>query len=144
METFNTAIVVLCDKCIYKLSKISGNFDRDTTDQEYENCKKDCIVFKGTHSINEKIDHVLQFKGEFKRVDNKLFNYYMYLFAHNGLSCDLYLALNDLPLWKTVVSLIKNGSEIVSINIFYIHVNQNKKVFNTFILGVEEVILILR
>ena len=44
---------------IFRLSKISGKFNRDITDQESEKCRNDCIVFKGTVRINELLDHVL-------------------------------------------------------------------------------------
>ena len=33
---------------LHKLSKISGKSYRDLTQQEYEKCRNDCIVFKGT------------------------------------------------------------------------------------------------
>ena len=41
------------------------------TDRELEKCKNDCIVFKGTDSINELLDYVLYFKGEPKQLNNK-------------------------------------------------------------------------
>ena len=30
----------------------------------YQKCERDCNVFKGTDSINELLNNVLQFKGE--------------------------------------------------------------------------------
>ena len=47
--------------------------------------------------------------------------------AHNGSGFDSYLVLNNLPHWRTVVSLIENGSGIVSLKIFNGYVYENKK-----------------
>ena len=52
--------------------KFQGKSFRDITVQIYEKCKKDCIVFKGTDSINGILDYVLQFKGEAKKLITKL------------------------------------------------------------------------
>ena len=37
--------------CIYKLSKISGKYHRDISEQEYQKCLNDCVVFEGTGCI---------------------------------------------------------------------------------------------
>ena len=55
-----------------KLSKISGQYHRDISEPEYQNCLNDCVVFKGSDCINEMSDHVLSFKGEPKKVKKKL------------------------------------------------------------------------
>ena len=64
LETFNKDRAVPFCSCIYKLSKISGKYHRDISEQEYRKCLNDCVVFKGTDCINEMLDHVLSFKGE--------------------------------------------------------------------------------
>ena len=64
LETFNNVEAVSNASCIYGLSQISGRYNRDITQREYEKSRKDCIVFKGTDSINEMLDYVSQFKGE--------------------------------------------------------------------------------
>ena len=58
LETFVTNRVVPYSICIYKLSKNSEIFNRDITQQVYEKCLKDFIVFKGTSCINEMLDYV--------------------------------------------------------------------------------------
>ena len=73
IETFNTDRAVPSFNCINWLGKISGVYNRDVTDRENENCRKDCIVFKGLDNINDMLDYILQFKGEDKRVFNKIF-----------------------------------------------------------------------
>ena len=51
-EIFNTDGVFPYANCMYRLSKISGEYCRDITDQELGKCKKDCIVIKGADSKN--------------------------------------------------------------------------------------------
>ena len=75
MRTFNKIRGVPYCSCIYQLSKISGEYNRDKLIQEYQNCLIDCVVFKGTDCINKMLDHVLSFKGEPKKVKNKIVEY---------------------------------------------------------------------
>ena len=55
-----------------KLSKISGKYNRDITEREYEKCRNDCIVFKGLDNVNEMLDYVLHIKGEAERINKKI------------------------------------------------------------------------
>ena len=73
------------------------------------------------------LDHVLQFKGEPKRVNNKFGEDIFYILAHNGSGFDSYVVLNNRTQWRTVVSLIRNGSGIVSLKNFHGSVDGNKK-----------------
>ena len=74
------------------------------------------------------LDHVLSFKGEPKKVENKIVEYNLSLIAHNGSGFDSYVVLNNLPQWRSVVKLIKNGAGIISLKIFNGYVDQNKKI----------------
>ena len=103
---------------MYRLSKLSGKYNRDISEKQYQKCLNDCIVFKGLDYLNEMLDYVLHFIGEPKRVNNKIVKYNLYLLADKGSGFDSYVVLNNLPPWRTVVSLIKNGSGIVSLKIF--------------------------
>ena len=87
------------------------------------------------------LDHVLSFKGEPKKVKNKIFEYNLYLIAHNGSGFDIYVVLNNLPQWRSVVKLIKNGAGIISLKIFNGYVALLKRFINMFILDLEECIL---
>ena len=127
IETFNTTKCVPYTNCIYRLSKISGKYYRDISEKEYQKCLNDCIVFNGLDNINKMLDYVLQFKGEPKRINNKIVKYNLYLIAHKGSGFDSYVVLNNLPQWRTF-KLIKNGSGIVSLKIFNGYVDQNKKI----------------
>ena len=72
LETFKKIRAVPYCRCIYKLSKISCKYHRDISEQEYQKCLNDCVVFEGTDCINEMLDHVLSFKGEPKKVKKML------------------------------------------------------------------------
>ena len=128
LETFNKIRAVPYCSCIYKLIKISGKYHRDISEQEYQKCLNDCVVFKETNCINEKLDCVLSFKGEPKKVKNKIVEYNLYLVAHNGSGFDSYVVLNNLPQWRSVVKLIKNGAGIISLKIFNGYVDEKKKI----------------
>ena len=128
LETFNKTRAVPYCSCIYKLSKLSGKYHRDISEKEYQKCLNDCVVFKGTDCVNEMLDHVLSYKGEPKKIKNKIVEYNLYLIAHNGSGFDSYVVLNNLPQWRSVVKLIKNGTGIVSLKIFNGYVDPVKKI----------------
>ena len=73
------------------------------------------------------LDLVIQFKGEAKKVIDKTVRYLLYLIAHNGSGSDSFIIFNSFPQWRTVVSLINNGSGIVSPKLFNSHLDQNNK-----------------
>ena len=84
IESFNTIKCVSYANCIYRLSEISGQYNRDVTERENEKCRRGCIVFREVDNINEMLDYVLQFKGGAGRINNKIVKYTLYLFAHKG------------------------------------------------------------
>ena len=59
------------------------------------------------------LDVVSKLKREPKTIIDKVVEYNLYLIAHNGSGYDSYIALNNLPQWRSVVSLIKNGAGII-------------------------------
>ena len=111
-ETFNTDRTMVYANCIYRPSEICGNYNRDITQTQYEICRKTCIVFKGTDSVQQMLNYILQFNGEPKKVKNKIVKFNFYNLDHNGSDFDSYVVLNNLPQWTTVVSFIKSGSGI--------------------------------
>ena len=52
----------------------------------------------------------------------------LYLIARYGSGFDSYVVLKNLPQWRSVVNLIKNGAGIVSLKLFIVYVDQNKKI----------------
>ena len=127
IETFSTIKCVPCANCIHRLSKISCKYYRDISEKECQKCLSNCIVFKGLDNINKMLDSVLQYKGEPKRINNKIVKYNLYLIAHKGSGFDSYVVLNNLPQRRTF-KVNKNGSGIVSLKIFNGYVDQNKKI----------------
>ena len=95
IETFNTTKCFHYANCIYRLRKVSGEHNRDISEKENEKCKKDYIVSKGLDNINEILDYVLQFKGEPKRIKNKVVKNNLYLLTHKGSGFDRYAVLNN-------------------------------------------------
>ena len=128
LKTFEKVRAVPYCSCIYKLSKISGKYHRDITEQEYQKCLNDCVVFKEIVCLIEMLDHVLLFKGEPKKIKNKFVEYNLYLIAHNGSRFDIYVVFNNLPQWRSVVKLIKNGAGIISLKIINGFVDEKKKI----------------
>ena len=61
------------------------------------------------------LDHVLSFKGEPKKVKTENVQNNLYLIARNGSGFDGYVVLKNLPQWRSVVKLIKNGVGIISL-----------------------------
>ena len=64
LKTFKKVRAVAYCSCMYKLSKLSSKYHRGISEQEYQKCLNDCVVFKGTVCFIEMLDHVLLFKGE--------------------------------------------------------------------------------
>ena len=73
------------------------------------------------------LDHVLSFKGEPKKIKNKIVEFNLCLIAHNGSGFDSYVVLNNLPQWQSVVKLVKNGAGIISLKIFSGYIDQIEK-----------------
>ena len=74
LENFNKTRAVPYCSCINKLSKISGKNNGDISEQDYQKCLNDFVVFMGTNCNNESLDHVLAFKREPKKSKTKLLN----------------------------------------------------------------------
>ena len=97
LETFYKTKAVPYCSCIDKLRKISGKYNRESTENEYHKGLNVCVVFKRSDSNNYMLDHVLSFKGEPKKVKNKIVENIRYLIAHNGSGFASYVVLNTLP-----------------------------------------------
>ena len=128
LETFETDRAIPYANCIYRLIKLSDKYFRDITDRGPEKCKKNCNAFKGTDSNNKMLYHVLQFKGEPKKVDKRIVKYILCILAHNGSGFDSYVVLKNLLQGRTVVSVIKNGSGLLSFKNFICYRHRKEKI----------------
>ena len=142
LEAYNKDRAVPYCSSKKKLCKFSGKYNGDIREKDNQKCFNGCIVFKGSDCINETLDHISEFKGEAKKVNNKIVEYNLYLIVHNGSGFDSYVVLNSLPQWRSVVNIVKNGTGIVSLKTFNGYVDQNKNYLNMFILDVGEFILL--
>ena len=73
------------------------------------------------------LDHVLSFKRNAKKANNKIVEHNFYLMAHIGSGFDSYIVITNLPQWRSVVNLIKNVTGFVSLIIFNGYVDEKKK-----------------
>ena len=87
------------------------------------------------------LDYVLKFIGELKTIQNKIVKFNLYLIAHNGSGFDSYVVLNNLTQWKTIVTLIKNGTGFVSLKNLTVIETLLKRFLNMFILDADYYIL---
>ena len=74
------------------------------------------------------LDYVLQFKREPKKVNNTIVKNILYLLAHKCSGFDSCVVLRKLPQWRTVFSLITNGSGNVSLKIIIGYVDPVKEI----------------
>ena len=130
LETHNTdrARPYCCS--FYRLSKLAGRYNRDLSQYELENCKKDTLVFDGDNCISNALDFFLKLKREEKRtsLNNKIFQYNLQLHAHNGSGFDTWIILNNLRCDKHIVDIIETGKGIIFLRVFngYIHISKRQ------------------
>ena len=77
-----------------------------------KNVKKDTLVFDGDNCVGKALDFLLKFKGEERKVKNKIVEYNLQLHAHNRSGFDTWIIINNLPCDKHIVDIIKNGKGI--------------------------------
>ena len=92
----------MCCDSIYTLCKISGKNNRDITEEKYQKCLNDCVVVKESDCIIDMLDHVFSFKGEAKKVNNKIVDNILFMIALNGSGFDSFVVLNNLPQRQSV------------------------------------------
>ena len=136
LETNNTDRARPYNMTFYRLSKIAGRYHRDPTFEELEKSKKDTIAFSGDDCISTALDYCLRFKGEERKVKNKIVEYNLQLHAHNGSGFDTWIVSNNLPCDKRIVDEIKNGKGIIELKVFNCLVEKKNKFLNIFISGV--------
>ena len=128
-ETYNTDKARPYCFSFYRLSKLAGKYERDLTPYELEKCKKDTIVFDGDDCVEKALDFCLKLKGEERKtVNNKLVEYNLQLYAHNGSDFDTWIILNNLRCDKHIVGdIIKNGKGSIELKVFNGYIEKNRK-----------------
>ena len=111
----------------YRLSKLAGRYERDPTQEELQKSIKDTMAFAGDNCIGNALDFCLKFKGDERKVKNKIVEYNLQLHAHNGSGFDTWIILNNLPCDKHIVDIIKNGKGIIELKVFNGLIHENNK-----------------
>ena len=75
-----------------------------------------------------------EFKGENKRGLTKNVKFNLHLLAHKRSGFDSAVVLSNIPQWRTIVSVIKNGSSFVSLKKLERYLGQAKTILKMFIL----------
>ena len=128
LETHNTDRARPYNMTFYRLSKIAGRYYRDPIPEELQKSINDTIAFNGDNCINDALDYLLKFKGEERKVNNKIVEYNLQLHAHNGSGFDTWIILNNLRCDKHIVGdIIKNGKGIIELKIFNGLIYKNNK-----------------
>ena len=110
----------------YRLSKISGRYERDPTQEELQKSIKDTIAFDGENCINNALDFCLKLKGDERKVKNKIVDYNLQMHAQNGSGFDTWIVLKNLPCDKHIVNIIKNDKGIIEMKVFNGFIEKNK------------------
>ena len=71
LETHNTDRARPFVFCFYRLSKLSGRYDRDLTPKEFKKCKNDTIACDGDNCVPKVLDFCLKLKEE-RKIKNKI------------------------------------------------------------------------
>ena len=82
---------------------------------------------EGDNCVGNALEYLLKFKGEQRKVKNKIVEYNLQLHAHKGSGFDTWIILNNLPCDKHFVDIIKNGKRIMSLKIFIGYIQNIKK-----------------
>ena len=127
LKTHNTDRAKPYNMTFYRLSKIAGRYERDPTREELKSSIDDTVAFTGDGCIGNALDFCLKFKGEERKVKNKIVDYNLQLHAHNESGFDTCIVLNNLPSDKHIVDIIKNGKGIISLRVFNGYIYNGKK-----------------
>ena len=100
------------------MSKLAGRCNRDLRHDEKQKRKKDTIAFDGDNCVEKALDFCLNFKGEERKVKNKIVEYNLQLHAHNGSGFDTWIVSNKFPCDKHIVVIINNGKGIIELKVF--------------------------
>ena len=95
----------------YRLSKLAGRYNRDLTPYEIKKCKNDIFVFDGDDCFTKAFEFLLKFKGEERKVKNKIVEYNLQLHAHIGSRFDSWLIIQTFLVINTLLILLKMEKE---------------------------------
>ena len=118
LETHNTERARPYNMTFYRLSKITGRYERDPTKEELKKSIDDTIAFAGDNCFNKALYFCLKIKRDERKVKNKIVEYNLQMHAHNGSGFDTWIILNNFPCDKHIFDIIKNGKGIIELKVF--------------------------
>ena len=127
LETLNTDRAKPYKMTFDGLSKIAGTYELDPTQEELKKSINDTLGFVGVNCVANALDFLLKFKGEERKVKNKIVEFNLQLQSHNGSGFDTWIILNNLPCDKHIVDIDKNGKGIISLKIFSGYIEKKQK-----------------
>ena len=127
LETHNNDRTKPNNVTFYRLSKITGRYERDPTQEVLKESIDDTIALAGDNCIGNALDFCSKLKGEERKVKNKIVECKLQLNAHNGSGFDTRIILNNLPCDKHIVDISKNGKSIIELKVFIGLIHKNKK-----------------
>ena len=83
LETHNTDRAKPYNMTFYRLSKIACRHERDTTQEELRKSINDTLSFVGDNCVGNALYFLLTFKGDERKVKNKVFEHNLHIHAHN-------------------------------------------------------------
>ena len=81
----------------YRISKIAGRYKRDPTQEELKQSINDTLSFEGDNCVGNALDFLLNFKGEERKVKNKIVENNFQIHAHNGSGFDTWIIFFKKP-----------------------------------------------
>ena len=95
-----------------------------------ENVKKDTIVFEVIGCINVMIYCIVTLKGKPRKTRDKILEYQLLLMAHYCSAFDTYIVLNNLPIRRKIVNVIRKAKGFFSSKMFngFVEISENNAV----------------
>ena len=109
------------------INKLAGRYNGDWTPYEIDRCKKETFVFNGDDCVTKALDFLLKFKGEERKVKNKIVENNLQLHAHLGSGFDSWIILKNHPCDKHIVDINKNGKGVISSRVLNGYIENGKK-----------------
>ena len=120
LEIFNTDRAVPYCVSFYRLGTIARNHIRDLIIEVICKCGNDTIVFGETDCISYMFDWLVIFKGEHRKVTNRIVEFDLQITVQNVSAFVLYNVLNSLSVWHRIVSIVKKWKMFFSLKVFNI------------------------
>ena len=118
LETHNTDRTRHYVFCFYRLSKLAGKYNHDSTPYEIGKWRNDTVAFCGDNCVSKTLDFFLKIEGEERKLKNLPVEYNLQLHAHNGSGFGIWVILKNLDSDKHIDNIIKNSKGTIKLKVF--------------------------